>query len=254
MWIDNQRVLFGAWAESKQSRNPRRWQPKLFGGTLFADCQVIFGTTPQFQLRANLAEADLAQLAQEHISGQQQLKGKVLATLQLQGNSKGPRTLLGSGSVRLDDADIYELPVMVQLLKILSIRAPDKTAFTHSDIDFRIQGEHVLFDRINFNGDAVSLLGRGQMNLETQVNLTFRAEIGRGDWKLPMVRGMLGEASQQIMQIHVDGTVEHLNIRREAFPGVNQALQQLQAELQNNTPPPANPPVARRQLLPILRR
>ncbi len=251
IWIDNNRVLLGAWAESKQSRAPRRVTAKLFGGTLLGDCQVVFGTTPQFHLRANLTDADLAQFAKENLTGQQQLKGKVSAVVQLQGNAKGPRTFVGDGNLRLYEADIYELPAMVQLLKILSVRSPDKTAFTQGDIDFRIQGEYILLDLINFNGDAISLLGRGQMNLDTQINLTFRAIVGRGDWQLPVLRNMLANTSEQIMQIHVDGTVDHPAIRREAFPGVNQALQQLQADLQNPGPPPATAPEARR-LIPSL--
>lgn len=250
IWIDNSRLLLGAWAESKDARTPRRMTAKLYNGTLLGDCQVIFGATPQFQIRANLSGADLGQFAKENLTGPQHLQGKISASLQLQGNSKGPRTFLGEGNARLYDADVYELPAMVQLLKILSVRTPDKTAFTHSDIDFRVQGEHVLFDRINFNGDAISLLGRGQMNLDTQVNLTFRAVVGRGDWQLPVLRNMLANTSEQIMQIHVEGTMDHPMIRREAFPGVNQALQQLQADLQNPGPPPAPAPQARRLVPP----
>ncbi len=254
LWIDNTRLLLGAWAESKQSRGPRSVTARIFGGTALADCQVMFVPSPQFHLRASLSDGDLAQFAQEHLVGEQTLKGKVLANLQLQGNNKGAKSLLGDGVIRLHDADVYELPAMVQLLKILSVRAPDKTAFTQSDIDFRIQGDYVIFDRINFKGDAVSLLGRGQMNLDTQVNLTFRAEIGRGDWQLPVVRTVLSEASNQVMQIHVDGTLDRPNIRREAFPGVNQALQQLQADLQNPDAPPPAAPQARRLLPPLLKR
>ncbi len=171
----------------------------------------------------------------------------MIGNVTMQGNTKGPRSFAGSGNVGLYDADIYELPEMVQLLKIVSVRPPDKTAFTQSDIDFRIQGEHLLFDRINFNGDAISLLGRGQMSLDTQIDLTFRAAVGRGDWQLPLVRNVFSEASQQIMQIHVDGTMEHPNIRREAFPGVSQALQQLQADLQQPVNPAARTPLVQQR-------
>ena len=39
------------------------------------------------------------------------------------------------------------------------------------------------------------------------------------------------------MLIHVDGTLANPQIHREAFPGVNQVLEQLQAELQRPPPP-----------------
>ncbi len=40
---------------------------------------------------------------------------------------------------------------MVSLLKILSLHVPDSTAFTKSNIDFRIQGEHILIDHVSLS-------------------------------------------------------------------------------------------------------
>ena len=79
-----------------------------------------------------------------------------------------PQGLGGRGTVDLRNADVYELPVMIAMLKILSIRPPDQKAFSKSDADFRIQGEHIYFDKIDFTGDAISLLGKGEMNFQSE--------------------------------------------------------------------------------------
>ncbi len=238
VWIDNSRVLGGAWTEQRASgREPRRLTANIYGGTLVADTQITLGATQQCVLKAQLFDADMAQFARENLIGRQQLNGKVQANLDLAGTTRGTHTLGGSGSIRLRDADIYELPLMVALLKILSVKPPDVTAFSRSDIDFRVQGEHVLFDRINFNGDAISLIGQGQLNLDMQTNLTFHAMVGRDEFQVPILRNVLGEASQQLMQIHVEGTLDNPVMRKEAFPGFSQALQQLQADLQMNKQP-----------------
>ncbi len=243
LWIDNDHVLAGAWAEAQSpSRTPRRISGKIFGGTVQADCQVNLGASPQYTLRASLTDADLGQFAKENVSGRQRLNGKVLANVELQGTGRNTHTIRGAGGIRLHDADIYELPVMVALLKILNMREPDTTAFTRSDIDFRIQGEHVLLDRINFSGDAISLLGMGQMNFDRQINLTFHSIVGRTEHQVPILRSVLGEASQQIMQIRVEGTVDNPTTRSEAFPRVSQAIQKLQADLQKNRDPQPLPP------------
>jgi len=52
-------------------------------------------------------------------------------------------------------------------------------------------------------------------------------------------------ASRQIMLIHVNGTLQNPVTVREAFPGVNHALQQLQGERPKQSPLPALPPQAR---------
>ncbi len=155
--------------------------------------------------------------------------------MSLQGEGRSAHSLVGRGSVALRDADIYELPLMIALLKILSRRRPDKSAFSSSDIDFHVEHGRLYFDRLNFNGDAISLVGtRGEMDFQGNVNLIFHSIVGRGDRTVPVLRDFFGGASQQLMQIHVTGTLQKPDTRREPLPGVKQAIQQLQAERQRN--------------------
>jgi hypothetical protein len=235
LWVDNHSILLGVAADT-QARNPKpgHLTAKIFGGQVQADCQVALGAAPQYDLRATLTDADLAQFAKENVSGRQRLNGKVVASVSLSGSPRDRDTLKGGGSIRLRDADIYELPIMVSLLKILSGRVPDSTAFTKSNVDFHIQGEHVLLDHITLSGDAVSLYGQGQMNFERQIDLTFHSLGGNDDYRPPLLRKVMGGASQQIMQIHVEGTLDHPVTRSEAFPVVNKALHQWQEEMQKS--------------------
>ncbi|OHB67239.1 MAG: hypothetical protein A2V70_00605 [Planctomycetes bacterium RBG_13_63_9] len=54
-------------------------------------------------------------------------------------------------------------------------------------------------------------------------------------------------ASEQIMQIHVGGTLQNPLVQKEAFPGVNQALQELQNEIQGGPNPPVRYPPTRQR-------
>ncbi len=121
---------------------------------------------------------------------------------------------------------------MVALLNIVSLRLPDTRGFTTSDIDFKIDGEHIYLDRIEFVGDAISLTGDGEMNFDSEVRASLAAIVGRSDWQLPVLKNLMGAASGQILQLHVGGSLASPQIRREAFPGINQAIEQLQAEMQ----------------------
>ena len=94
--------------------------------------------------------------------GQQDLRGRLGADVELWGQGLTVHGLGGRGRIWLREADVYELPVMVSLLKILSIREPNRTAFSSADMRFTISGPHVYLRPINFNGDAISLLGQGQ--------------------------------------------------------------------------------------------
>jgi hypothetical protein len=233
MWFDNANVFLGALgpAAAANAGPPRQVTADLLGGKLFGDCHVQLGTVPRYRLTANLQQADLAQFARENLTGNQRLHGKVAANVELRG-TPGPRNLSGGGTIQFSEADIYDLPVMVSLLKIMRAKTPDSTAFTQGEVGFEIQqGEHIILKQIHLDGDAINLTGNGELTLDGQTN-PIRMELhtsgGRG--AIPLVSGMLSEAGKQILMIHVGGTLTHPEMRTEPFPVANQALQQLSPE------------------------
>ena len=241
IWIDDHQVLLGGWvarrlgelAADQSPRQPQKARPitaRLFGGLVEGDGWVTFSPEARFGLRARLINADLAVCAREVLAGQQQLRGFVVGEVELRGNLRSTNSLSGRGHLRLGDGDVYELPLMIALLKLLAVRKPDKTTFSNANMDFRIEGEHIYFDRINFHGDMLSLLGKGEMDFQQNIRLSFHAAVGRGQLNLPLLKDLFADASRQIMLIHVTGTLQNPEMRKEAFPGVNQAIQQLQGD------------------------
>ena len=65
------------------------------------------------------------------------------------------------------------------------------------------------------------------MDFQTQLDLRFSTKVGRGELDLPLVNQFFKGASEQIMVIHVGGTLQNPETRREPLPGVNHMLQQL---------------------------
>ncbi len=236
IWIDDDRVLFGSWVDRRKEaaggRNPRPITADLFGGKFVGDGWATLGPEPRYAVNATLLDADLAQCAREVIAGRQRLRGTITATADLSGRGWSRNSLAGRGTIRLSNGNVYELPVMISLLKILSIRPPDQNAFSDGSVDYRIEGEHVYFDQIDFRGDAISLRGKGEMDFQSAIKLTFYTIVGRGELELPVIKQVFRGASQQLMLIHVDGTLQNPKTRKEALPVVTQALQQLSEELQ----------------------
>ncbi|MFZ5832869.1 MAG: hypothetical protein ACOY3P_22510 [Planctomycetota bacterium] len=245
IWIDDEQVLLGSWVAwrrntfqpQEQAEQPRSISAKLFGGTVTGDGWASFTPELRYGLQASLTGADVTRCAREAVPDAQTLRGMLSATVDLRGKGRSCNDLGGRGRIQLRDADVYDLPVMVALLKILGARVPEKGTFSHSDIEYRIAGEHVYFDRIEFAGDAMSLIGKGEMDFQQNVRMEFHALVGRSDVGLPMIKEIFAGASRQIMVIHVGGTLQNPETRREAFPGVNQALQQLQGGAPAAPPP-----------------
>jgi hypothetical protein len=233
IWIDDHEALFGFGADRRRHEliagvDPgagTRLRPltaQLFGGMINGNAWVDLETSQRFELNTSLSDADVSRLAQELIPGRQRLAGTVRASVSLRGQGRSLNALGGHGSVQLRNADVYELPVMIALLKILGGANPDRTAFSECHTDFVVQGPHLYFDPINFTGDAISLEGKGEMDFQTELHLQFRARLGRNQLNLPLIKDVLGGASEQIMTIHIDGPLQDPVIKKVAFPGLRQ--------------------------------
>jgi hypothetical protein len=243
VWIDATRLVFGSAVRAAEpAQPPRAVTANVLGGVLAADATLEFDGDMPFSFEGRLERGDLTRIAQELAWKNRNIRGRANGVLRLKGTSLGPHSWRGNGFVRLYEADIYEIPVMLALLKLLSIRRPDTTAFTSSDIDFRIQGEVAYFDRINFNGDVLSLRGRGEMNLDRQIALSFYTLVGHGELPAPVLKALLRQASKQLLLIHVAGTLDEPQMTREALPLLKETLDQIFPELANRQPLQLLPP------------
>lgn len=229
-YADSKQLLLGTWAEKEvRELPPRQLTAQVFQGLLSTDGAVSLGDDGKFTLACKLEQANLAAIARETSAPTSDVQGKVFGVLQMSGTTRGKHTWRGGGNVRLREANLYKVPVMLAMLKLLSVQAPNDTAFTSSDIDFRLQGDDVILDRIELAGDAVTLKGRGQLFEQKQVDLLFYTQVGRRD--IQALRPLLAEASPNFLLIEVTGTIDHPSVKKTAFPALNETLRELFPDL-----------------------
>ncbi len=243
LWIDQGRCLFGEWATKQQGLPVRRLSARAYDGYLSADAWVSFDVVPEYSAVAAVTGVNVNRMMKERINGQLDYQGKLAATLTLNGKGRSLATLAGYGEVQISDANIYELPILVSMLKVLRNTSPDTTAFNQVNSKFRIQGPHIYLDQLDFKGDAVSLLGRGETNFDHQLNLGFHAVVGRNEIQLPLVKSFVNRVGKQTMQMSVTGTLSDPLVRTQALPGINNLIQQIQTDL-NTTPAATSTPRA----------
>jgi hypothetical protein len=219
-----------AGAEPNAAGLPRSVTARVYDGEVTLDGWLGVADDHRFDLLAHLSEADLARMASESSIAMARISGKAFANLRLAGQIGAAHSWRGSGSIRLFEADIYQLPLMVALLKLLKIQPPDATAFTQSDMEFRVEGDRLYFDRIALQGDAVSLIGNGDMDLQRNMKLDFGAVVGREDAQLPWLRPFALGAARSVLGIQVTGPLHQPLVTARPFPELNETLQQLFSE------------------------
>ncbi|MEM1304109.1 MAG: AsmA-like C-terminal region-containing protein, partial [Planctomycetota bacterium] len=235
LWCDNRQCLLGAAVASRQAATPQPAQPRrvtgdLYGGGGSLNAQVIFDEQPRYGAAVAFRDIDLRRLTAEYGRAETPVAGRLDGSLELQGLGTTVYGVGGSGELHVREADFGELPVLVSLLKVLRSRAPDKTAFDRCDARFRLQGEHINFEQLDLLGDAINLYGVGEARIDRSLDVAFRTIVSRSEVNAPILRSLMGQASEQLLTIRVGGTMDDPQIRRETLPVVGNVLRQLQQE------------------------
>ena len=114
-------------------------------------------------------------------------------------------TLDGNGRVDVNHGRLYNLPLLLDLLKFLGLRWPDRTAFEDLHALFSIHGSRASVRRLNLTGNAISLIGKGDFNLDgTDLNLDFYPSWGHIEQSLV----------QGYFQAHQQEHPDHRNARQ----------------------------------------
>jgi hypothetical protein len=229
LWIDRSLCLLGDAAAERQGKPLQRITADAYGGSLTANAVCQHDANSNYSLDLALGGVSLARFVSERLGGPQDMAGNVSGRLRLSGSGKSVQALSGNGELRVVDANIYELPILVRLLKVLRNRTPSTTAFNQCEMQFAVQGERVLFQKLNLLGDAVSLYGKGETNFNRELDLVFYTLIGPADLPIPLWKSIAGQVSQQGLQLKVAGRWGNPDVQSEPFPAVNEIIQQIQA-------------------------
>jgi hypothetical protein len=141
---------------------------ELFHGALGGESRVVLTSPARFSLWVTATDVQLDEIAKHYKLGSDaDLKGIAQAQLWLY-NRPDPRTgklaLEGSGKVSVPTGRMYNLPVLLDLVKVVKFGTPDKTAFEEANAVFRIQGDRVKVEQMDLIGRAICLGGSGELD------------------------------------------------------------------------------------------
>ena len=227
--FDAKQVYLGSYATEQQRLSiPRSIEARLLGGTLTVDAKVT-ARRGDMTLDLALESADLRDVGREFGLQRSDVTGKTSVTASLAGTANDPQTWRGGGVVRLWDADLYESPFMVRLLSVLKHARFDKTAFSRSNMDYRVEGDRIVFDRVTLEG-PIRLQGRGELTRQRQLDMNFYVELLDEKRQLPIFRPLAMGANKNALSIRVTGTLDVPIIVKQPFPDLNRGLQEIFVE------------------------
>lgn len=243
-----------------------RLTARFIDGTVVLDSQIDIaqarrGAESEFihHTRIVLSQGKLEEYARQYLADARNLQGLMNGWLDLRGRGADSMGLAGRGQLQISPAAVYELPVIAQILKVLSFTLPDPTAFKYVLVDYEIDRGRFVFNRIDLVGDAISLRGRGTARFDGRLNLDFYSMLPRNQIPIPVINTVLGQVTQGWVGVAVRGTLSAPMATVRPVPELDNALKQFLNAFEGAgrmPEPPARPqaprtPPAPRQALPL---
>src|SRR4051794_34557867 len=102
----------------------------------------------------------------------------------------------------------------------MNLAAPAKTAFDSADVYVTIRNGESILDPIKLTGNALSLMGHGTMDVQSNLNLRLKPLYGRDRLHVPILSDVVREASGQLFVIRIHGPLSYPQAKLETLPGV----------------------------------
>lgn len=215
---------------------------QMYGGRLTGEGRVAFGGGLDYATDIKALGIQLEQFAKQNGVGGK-LEGRASAQIYLAGRGAGVDELTGRADIDVPNGKLYDLPLALELLKAVTLRAPDGIAFDEAHAQLKIEGRRLKVDRLDLLGSAVSMGGRGALNLDgTGVDLDFYAVWARVAQILPASwRDLPSSVSSQFLKIRMRGSLVDPTFVPEPVPFLVEPIQRLVDRMSSKPRPPERP-------------
>jgi hypothetical protein len=144
--------------------------------------------------------------------------------LVLEGLPDNVQSRRGRGSIEMRHANMYEVPFVLAMLRILNFAFPNTGGFDRASATFIVDGDMVDFDSIRMEASSLGLVGRGTMKTSTQeidmLFLTTNPNVTYGGF----ISELLGGLKNQLIQIHIGGTVKNPKTDVRSLPVLTNSI------------------------------
>jgi len=181
----------------------------IFGGDIAGQLTLDWHELPpRYEVNLTASQIDLKEFGTYNL-GNSKLSGVAVARLHLAGAGLDADTLDGHGTLDVPNGKLYDLPFLLDLIKFLGLRWPDRTMFEELHAQFAIRRRRAYVRHLELFGNAVSFTGQGEINLDgTDLHMDMYPSWARIEQLLPpAVRAMPTSLSKNILTVEARGKI-----------------------------------------------
>lgn len=195
---------------------------RIFDGVIDLNGEVIL-SSGSFDVGLTVADAQVPTLLADFGYSDNELTGTFSGQTQLQGILGNTDALRGTGAATVSGANMYQLPLIVQLLNLLRITPTEDHAFTDGAVEFTLFGETMTFTDLQLWGDLVALHGGGTLDRRRELALTFNTRVSPQN-TFTQILAPLRSRRYTLWTVDVRGPLHSPDIELRSFEGVGETL------------------------------
>jgi hypothetical protein len=166
------------------------------------------------------------------------MSGLAVARLYLAGEGSDRSRLSGNGSIDVPNGKMYSLPLLLDLLKFLGLRLPDRTLFEEAHAEFKLEGQTAKIKDLKLFGNVISLRGKGSIDFSNPdafgLNLDFNVDWARIGQVLPQpLKNLESMVSDNLYMVRMRGTTKKPEFSQVPLPTLTGPIKEF---LNNNKP------------------
>lgn len=203
-------------------------QADVAEGTMAGRVDLIAGDPgpSRYVMNFSLRNADVVQLTQE-ADPERKIKGRLSASLSLEGAWGDPVTRRGRGDVAVQGRQIVKLPLLLGLFQITNLALPITGPLSDATARYNIDGPVTTFERIELKGANLLMTGDGRLDFDRgTVRLRFNTD-NPGGIKIPVLSELLESGTRELLQIHVKGTIEKPKVQAGTFGTISTTVDEV---------------------------
>jgi hypothetical protein len=190
---------------------------KLAGGELAGEVALTFPRVgpSRYGINLILRDADVKTIAAD--VSEREVKGRLNASLALEGDWSSPASRRGRGDVSVSGKEMYRIPLVLGLLQITNLALPITSPFSEAGVDYSVDGPRVTAEQITLRSKGMLMQGSGTIDFDTKkVRMSFTTD--NPNWpRLPIVGDFVTVAKHELLKINVRGTLEEPKVRASSL-------------------------------------
>lgn len=197
----------------------------FYGGRMEGFAAIGLKPGGAYALNLAVTEVDFERLLREGFRLEHNIHGGTLrGTLGLR--AAGGR-VEASGFLRVTDAELYELPLVVRLFNVFRLAASERTAFQKARVLYFLREGRLILGDIRLEGRAMNLYGAGVMEADGRLHLTFLTGKKNDDPLLPALAELMEGVRKQIVVVLVTGTLAEPKVEFRTLSAVTAPIREV---------------------------